>query len=307
MTACRPVVRLAGAIASLLVLASCLGTSHRQTVKLPAQGKAATLPMATRFKGAEKFHALCRMAEARQWASLPIGERTLAVAKELLGTPYESWTLEIDDHIEAPSVNFHGLDCWTAYEIPLAFARMIKARPGPWQPEDLLHWIERERYRGGHCDGTYLSRMHYLEEVFHDNQKRGLAVNVTPGLPGATRLRRQISDMTGGWPKYRYLLANPGLLPAIGRMESMVSALPVYHVPERQGRAHRGPFAARRHPRHHQQLRQRLHLARRPGRAPGRRHHQVPARYLQRGQRTARHPGPQDFRISRRKSTATPA
>jgi hypothetical protein len=109
---------------------------------------------------------------------------------------------------------------------------MIKARPAPWQPEDLLGWIERERYRGGHCDGTYLSRMHYLEELFHDNQKRGLAVNITSSLPGAVRLRREISDMSGGWPKYRYLLANPGLVPAIARMEKAVSALPVYHVPK---------------------------------------------------------------------------
>ena len=163
---------------------------------------------------------------------MPLGERTIRVACELIGTPYQNWTLEIDDHVEAPSVNFLGLDCWTAYEIPLAFARMIAEKPSPWREEDLLKWIEIERYRDGRCDGTYLSRMHYLEEVFHDNQRRGLAANITSTLPGAVRLHRRISDMTRHWPNYRYLRANPDLVPGIQAMELRVSSLPVWHVPK---------------------------------------------------------------------------
>lgn len=190
------------------------------------------LPLATRFRGLDRFHALAARARAENWAALPGGERVLAVARSLVGTPYVNWTLEIDDHIEAPSVNLLGLDCWTAYEIPLAFARMIGRKPPPWTPDDLLHWIEIERYRGGKCDGTYVSRMHYLEEVFHDNERRGLARDITPSLPGAERLQRRISDMSEGWPRYRMLLANPDLVPAIAEMERRVSRLPVWHVPK---------------------------------------------------------------------------
>lgn len=195
------------------------------------------LPLAVRFRGEDKFRALCARAATENWAALPLGERTGRVAMGLVGTPYANWTLEIDDRIEAPSANFNALDCWTAYEVPLAFARMIASKPAPWQPDDLLGFIELERYRSGRCNGSYLSRMHHLEEVFYDNQRRGLAVNITPRLPGAQRLRRTITDMQSGWRSYRYLRANPSLVGGIATMERRVSRLPVYHVPRSRARA----------------------------------------------------------------------
>ena len=97
--------------------------------------------------------------------------------------------------------------------------------------------VELERYRGGRCNGNYLSRMHHLEEVFHDNQKRGLATNVTPSLPGAVRLRREIREMPEQWKSYRYLRNNPELIPQIDRIEQRVSGLPVYHVPKSRVRS----------------------------------------------------------------------
>jgi hypothetical protein len=97
--------------------------------------------------------------------------------------------------------------------------------------------VELERYRGGRCNGGYLSRMHHLEEVFYDNQKRGLATNITPRLPGAVRLRRQIKEMPVQWKSYRYLRNNPGLIPQIARIEQQVSTLPVYHVPKSRVRS----------------------------------------------------------------------
>jgi len=189
------------------------------------------LPMGVVFKGQEKFDRLVKQAKKENWAALPIGERTAAVGKALLGTPYVNYTLEIDDRIESPSVNFHGLDCWTFYEISLAFARMLKAKDGDYRPEDLLSLIELERYRGGRCDGGYLSRMHFLEEVFADNGARGLSVNPTKEL-GGERLSRQIREMTAMWKSYRYLRSNPSLLPGMAGIQEKVSALPVYHIPK---------------------------------------------------------------------------
>ncbi len=189
------------------------------------------LPMSVVFKGQEKFDRLVKQAKKENWAALPIGERTAAVGKALLGTPYVNYTLEIDDRIESPSVNFHGLDCWTFYEISLAFARMVKAKDGGYRPEDLLALIELERYRHGRCDGGYLSRMHFLEEVFADNGARGLSVNPTKEL-GGERLSRQIREMTAMWKSYRYLRSNPSLLPGMAGIQEKVSALPVYHIPK---------------------------------------------------------------------------
>jgi len=191
------------------------------------------LPMEVVFKGGEKFQRLVKQAQRENWAALPIGERTARVGKALLGTPYVNYTLEIHDRIESPSVNFQGLDCWTFYEVSLAFARMLRLKPGDYTPQDLLALVELERYRNGRCDGGYLSRMHFLEEVFADNEARGLSVNPTRDL-GSEPLQREIREMTSAWKSYRYLRSNPALLPEMGRIQEEVSALPVHHIPKNQ-------------------------------------------------------------------------
>jgi hypothetical protein len=195
------------------------------------------LPMATVFKGEAKFHAVVAKAEREGWRKLPIGERTIRIARELVGTPYVNYTLEVDDRIESPVVNFLAMDCWTYYENALGIARMLTYKPGPYKPTDLLHMVEVERYRNGVCNGGYLSRMHHLEEVFHDNQRRGFAENITPRIPGAVRLNREIREMTVQWKSYRYLRSNPALIEPMGRIEAQVSRLPVHHIPKAKVRA----------------------------------------------------------------------
>jgi hypothetical protein len=113
---------------------------------------------------------------------------------------------------------------------------MLTYKPGPYKPQDMLHMVEIERYRNGICTGNYLSRMHHLEEVFHDNQRRGYAVNITPRVPGAVRLQREIREMTVMWKSYRYLKNNPSLVEPMGRIEAHVSKLPVYHIPKNKVR-----------------------------------------------------------------------
>jgi hypothetical protein len=190
------------------------------------------LPLKTVFKGEARFQALVVQAQREQWLRLPLGARTVKVARAMIGVPYVNYTLEVHDHVESPVVNLDGMDCWTFYENALGFARMLRYKPPPYRPEDLLHMIELERYRDGRCTGSYLSRMHHLEEVFHCNQRRGLAQNITPRLPGARRLEREIREMTVAWKSYRYLRNNRALIPEMARIEQRVSRLPVYHVPK---------------------------------------------------------------------------
>src|SRR2546430_503351 len=78
---------------------------------------AGTLPFGTVFKGRDKFYRLVERARADDWKALPIGQRTATVGAALVGTRYKSFTLEIDDRVEAPSANFDGMDCWTFFEI----------------------------------------------------------------------------------------------------------------------------------------------------------------------------------------------
>lgn len=193
----------------------------------------AALPFDTVFKGREKFDRLVQRAEAENWKSLPIGERTATVGRALVGTPYKSFTLEIDDRVEAPSVNLGGLDCWTFFEASLAFARMLDEPREDWSPTTMLKYVELDRYRDGQCTGDYLSRLHYLEDWLRDNDRRGLVDDLTRRLGGA-KFPHAAREMTIAWRHYRYLSANPSLLPALGRMENSVSSSPMYGVPKRR-------------------------------------------------------------------------
>jgi hypothetical protein len=192
---------------------------------------AAELPFSTVFKGRDQFERLVGQARAGNWASLAIGERTAAVGKALLGTRYKSFTLEIDNHIEAPSANFNGMDCWTFFEISLGFARLLDEPVENWTPERLLHYIELDRYRGGQCTGDYLSRLHYLEDWLGDNDRRGLVDDLTRSLGGRS-VPHAAREMTLGWHNYRYLSANRALLKPLASMEARVSSRPLYQIPK---------------------------------------------------------------------------
>jgi hypothetical protein len=192
---------------------------------------AATLPFSTLFKGRDRFERLIQEAREHNWKALPIGERTASVGRALVGTPYKSYTLEIDNHIEAPSVNFYGMDCWTFFEISLGFARMLDEQPEDWTPQTLLKKIELDRYRDGQCTGNYLSRLHYLEDWLYDNNRRGLVDDLTRQL-GGERVRHAAHEMTYGWRHYRYLRANRNLMEPLGEMEARVTARPLYQIPK---------------------------------------------------------------------------
>ena len=189
------------------------------------------LPFTTVFKGRDRFQRLLEEAREQNWKALPIGDRTAAVGRALIGTRYKSYTLEIDDRIEAPSVNFNGMDCWTFFEIALGFARMLDEPPEDWTPETLLRKIELDRYRGGQCTGEYLSRLHYLEDWLYDNDRRGLVDDLTRQL-GGVPAGHAAHEMTYGWRHYRYLRNNRSLLEPLGRMEARVSARPLYQIPK---------------------------------------------------------------------------
>ncbi|MFD2258079.1 N-acetylmuramoyl-L-alanine amidase-like domain-containing protein [Luteolibacter algae] len=195
------------------------------------------LPLGTVFKGESKFYAIVAKAEREGWRKLPIGERTARIAREMIGVPYVNYSLEVDDKIESPVVSLTGMDCWTYYENALAISRMLAYKPGPYKPEDMLQMVEIERYRDGVCTGNYLSRLHHLEEVFHDNQRRGYAANITSRIPGARRMRREIKEMTVQWKNYRYLRNNPSLIEPMGKIEAQVSKLPVYEISKDRVRA----------------------------------------------------------------------
>jgi hypothetical protein len=192
---------------------------------------AQTLPFSTVFRGESTFFMLVAKAKQEDWRSRPLGERMTLVGKALLGTPYRSYTLEIDDRVEAPSVNFLGVDCWTFFEIALGFSRMLELPPAEYTPQDMLAMIELDRYRGGHCNGLYTSRLHFLEDWIYDNERRGLVRNLTVSLGGVPMRGRYLNEMSRYWRSSRYLRNDPSLVPVIRNMEERVASRTIYHIP----------------------------------------------------------------------------
>ena len=192
------------------------------------------LPFSTVFRGETVFERLAHQAERENWRSLPLGDRTVVIGRSLLGTPYANYTLEIDNHIEAPSVNLNGVDCWTYFEIALGFARMLETKTGNYTPQDLLAMVELDRYRGGRCNGSYTSRLHFLEDWIYDNERRGLVRNLTRSLGGVPMRGSYLNEMSRFWRSSRYLLNDPSLVPEIRQIENRVASRTVYHIPKNQ-------------------------------------------------------------------------
>src|SRR5438552_8532492 len=205
----------------VLLLLTCSGASALES----------RLPFKTVFKGQDQFNRLVSRASSGNWKSLPIGERTAVVGQALVGTRYKHFTLEIDNRIESPSVNFQGMDCWTFFEIALGFARMHNETESNWTPGRQLYYIELDRYRGGQWTGEYLSRLHYLEDWLRDNNRRGLVEDLTRDLGGRS-VPHSAREMSTGWRHYRYLAANRSLLGPLGRMEANVSSRPLHEIPK---------------------------------------------------------------------------
>jgi hypothetical protein len=198
---------------------------------LPAGELGAAIPAEKAFVNPRKFDKLVSRGMKEQWRKLPIGDRTVRVGLALVGTPYVNFTLELDDRHETPCVNMDGMDCWTFFEIALGTARAFSISERPSQ-RDLLRMIEIDRYRGGKCDGTFVSRLHHLEDWSYDNEKRGLVEDITKKLPGAKKLRREMAYMGKNWKSFRQLHANPSLVPTMQKIEAQISKRGIYYVPK---------------------------------------------------------------------------
>jgi hypothetical protein len=193
----------------------------------------AELPMSVCFKGEERFYQLVEKLKphAEKLRQTPIGERVAYVGRWLVGTPYKGYTLEIDDKVEAASVNMLGLDCWTFFETALAIARMTAEPVENWTPATMLKYIEKDRYWGGECTGDYLSRLHYLEDWLHDNDRRGLVQDLTRSL-GGVGVSNSATEMTNNWRTYRYMRNNPALRSGIAKLESRLREKALVMIPK---------------------------------------------------------------------------
>lgn len=135
-------------------------------------------------------------------------------ARQLLGTPYVAHTLEADKEIL--TINIHELDCLTFIESLYALTKATLAGRYSWR--DYAANIENVRYRGGEM-GDYSTRIHYISEWIIDNHVRGNLVEVTPDLPHADYMIKDIDYMSRNPEKYRQLKNDTAMVEKIRRHE----------------------------------------------------------------------------------------
>jgi len=135
-------------------------------------------------------------------------------ARQLLGTPYVAHTLESDE--EVLTINIHELDCLTFIESLYALTRATLNHRGSWR--DYAAYIENVRYRGGEM-GDYSSRIHYISEWIIDNNVRGNLVEVTPELPHADYMIKNIDYMSHNPGQYQQLKNDTAMVEKIRRYE----------------------------------------------------------------------------------------
>ncbi|MBQ9822320.1 MAG: DUF1460 domain-containing protein [Muribaculaceae bacterium] len=135
-------------------------------------------------------------------------------ARQLLGTPYVAHTLEADE--EVLTINIHELDCLTFIESLYALTRATLNHRYSWR--DYAANIENVRYRGGTM-GDYSSRIHYISEWIIDNHLRGNLVEVTPDLPHADYMVKNIDYMSKNPSQYRQLKNDTAMVEKIRRYE----------------------------------------------------------------------------------------
>ena len=135
-------------------------------------------------------------------------------ARQLLGTPYVAHTLEGDE--EMLTINIHQLDCLTFIETLYSLTRATLNQRYSWR--DFAANIENVRYRGGEM-GDYSTRIHYISEWIIDNHVRGNLVEITPDLPHADYMVKNIDYMTHHTGSYRQLKNDTAMVEKIRKHE----------------------------------------------------------------------------------------
>ena len=181
------------------------------------------------------FDRIVADAKAGKWYQKPIGDRTILVAKEFLGTPYVGHTLDIDPHSEKCIIRLDGLDCVTFYETSFAFARILGSPKSP-SFNDLIKSVTNLRYRGGKIT-DYTSRLHYTTDWMLENIKRGNVEVLSIENEVFETSTRPINFMTTHSSLYPALVANPRFVPILAKMEADLGSQKRMFIPKAKVRS----------------------------------------------------------------------
>lgn len=154
------------------------------------------------------------------------------------GTPYKAGTLEpetlpadLEKAVEPLVMNLKAVDCTTFVEY--LSAAMLGRITHPTNPNDsiLQRFVQALRYRDGKR-GNYASRKHYFSDWIRDNERQGLLTDITPTIPHAKGVVKNINFMSTHRNLYPQLAASDSLVRAIQQVEKELSSDTVWCLPK---------------------------------------------------------------------------
>lgn len=150
------------------------------------------------------------------------GMRVLRAARLLLGTPYQSATLEKEP--EGVVINIRQVDCTTFVEVVLALSLESNEKEPDFK--GVADHLRRIRYRDGQV--SYLNRLHYFSDWLYENQQRGIVKDKTMAMPQCVPLNLDLSFMSSHPESYPALTAHPEWVGEMRMIESAISKRELY-------------------------------------------------------------------------------
>jgi len=137
------------------------------------------------------FEELIRYLDKKKISATFPDQLVLEIGKFFLGMPYVNGTLDTKG-AERLVVNLREFDCFTFVENVVTLAWHVKSRGKTF--ETFRRLLRKIRYRHGRLQ-RYSSRLHYFADWIHDNEKKGIARDVTAKIGGRPS-RKALTFMT---------------------------------------------------------------------------------------------------------------
>jgi len=159
-------------------------------------------------------------------ASLPMDQTVMKVAKHFLGTPYISYTIDIEP--EKLTINTRETDCILFVEMCLAMSLTSKESEPTF--EKYIEILKSLRYRNGKVDG-YPSRLHYTSEWIIQGTANGYFREISKEI-GGSPLDQHFFFMSTHPNSYKQVKANPALVEDLKTMESNLEGRDYWYIPK---------------------------------------------------------------------------
>lgn len=150
-------------------------------------------------------------------------------ARQFEGRPYVAHTLELYPDDERLVLNTKELDCTTFVDVVVALT--LCSQRGERQFSDFVIQLQRQRYRGGVCNG-YPSRIHYFSDWIDDGTRKGFVREIQQKEAPFTAVQTLMIDyMTKHSDAYVALKRHPKFLTPIAAQEDSLTGRRYRYIP----------------------------------------------------------------------------